>query len=245
MAHPHPHAREPPHHIGTRRGKLRELVFGLDDGMVSTMGVITGIAAGTGSRLLILLSGLVVILVEALSMAAGSFLSNKSEEELERKLLAEELHEIRHHPEKERRELKQFYTERGFPPAEQKILIERLMSDEDLLLEEMAHKELGIVFGHSEAPGKKAVIMYGAYVAGGIVPLVPYLVILPPAAITVSIAATAIGLFALGFGKGAIVGTSKAKSGIEMLLVGMGAALMGLAAGSVAGHLLGIEGALF
>lgn len=57
---------------------LREVIFGLEDGTVSTLGVIIGIAAGTNNRYLVILSGLVVIFVESLSMAAGTFLSNKS-----------------------------------------------------------------------------------------------------------------------------------------------------------------------
>jgi len=61
---------------------LREIIFGLEDGIVSTLGVLIGIAVGTNNRLLVILSGLVVISVESLSMAAGTFLSNKSAIEL-------------------------------------------------------------------------------------------------------------------------------------------------------------------
>lgn len=57
---------------------LREIIFGLEDGTVSTLGVIIGIAAGTNNRAIVILSGLVVIFVESLSMAAGTYLSNKS-----------------------------------------------------------------------------------------------------------------------------------------------------------------------
>ena len=57
---------------------LREIIFGLEDGTVSTLGVIVGIAAGTNNRFVVILSGLVVIFVESLSMAAGTYLSNKS-----------------------------------------------------------------------------------------------------------------------------------------------------------------------
>ena len=75
-----------PFHLHKYRGSLfdsiRELIFGLEDGMVSTLGVIVGIAAGTGQRSVVILSGFVVIAVEALSMAAGSYLSNKSDQEL-------------------------------------------------------------------------------------------------------------------------------------------------------------------
>lgn len=61
--------------------RIREIIFGLEDGLVSTLGVVTGIAEGTQDRFVIILAGLVVIFVESLSMAAGTYLSNKSEKE--------------------------------------------------------------------------------------------------------------------------------------------------------------------
>lgn len=237
-----PHNREPIHHQPSgSSGRLREGIFGLEDGLVSTMGVITGIASGTGARLVILLAGLVVILVESLSMAAGSYLSNKSQQELEARMLREELHEIRHQPEKERAELESFYLDRGFSKPEREILITRIMADEELLLEEMAHKELGIFPDSHEHPGRYAVVMWGTYLLGGIVPLVPYAILSSPTtALPWSIGATAVALFALGAWKGDLVGTSPLKSGFEMFAIAMGAGLVGFLAGSIAGHLFGL-----
>lgn len=60
---------------------IREIIFGLEDGLVSTLGVVTGIAEGTKDRFVIILSGVIVIAVESLSMAAGTYLATKSEEE--------------------------------------------------------------------------------------------------------------------------------------------------------------------
>ena len=61
---------------------VREIIFGLEDGIVSTLGVLVGIATGTNNKSLVILSGLVVIFVESLSMAAGTYLSNKSQQEI-------------------------------------------------------------------------------------------------------------------------------------------------------------------
>lgn len=223
------------------RARLREGIFGLEDGLVSTMGVITGVASGTTTRLVILLAGLVVIFVEALSMAAGSYLSNKSQQELEARMLREELHEIRHQPEKERAELHEFYTARGFDQRERDILIKRMMADEKLLLEEMAHKELGIIPDQAEHPGRYAGIMWLTYSLGGLVPLLPYILIPAPAtALPVSVAATGAALFWLGAWKGRLVGTSPVRSGLEMFLVAMGAGGVGFLVGTLVGHLFGL-----
>lgn len=62
---------------------VRETIFGLEDSLVSTLGVVVGVAAGTDSRYIVVLSALVVIVVESLSMAAGTYLSNKSQMEVD------------------------------------------------------------------------------------------------------------------------------------------------------------------
>lgn len=81
---------------------MREIVFGLEDSFVSTLGAITGIAAGAGNTYIVIMSGLVIVSVEALSMAAGSYLSNKSAMEAEEEILREEgkpaVNAIRAHP---------------------------------------------------------------------------------------------------------------------------------------------------
>ena len=75
-------------HLRSKSGfaeSVREIIFGLEDSLVSTMGAVTGIAIGTGNRTVVILSGIVILAVEATSMAAGSFLSTESEELLENK----------------------------------------------------------------------------------------------------------------------------------------------------------------
>lgn len=238
----HPHVGEPIHHVESgKRQRLRELVFGLEDGLVSTMGVITGVASGTGDRMIIILSGIVVIFVEALSMAAGSYLSSKSESELEDKMVKEERHEIRTQPEKERKELEDYYKARGFTESERKMIADRFMADEDLLLEEMMHRELGVHPSREEHPVQNAAVMWVSYMIGGTVPLIPYL-LWPPAQATIlmSVGFTALTLFLVGVFKGHIVHLSKLKSGAEMALIGMSAGVVGYAVGAVVGHFLGI-----
>lgn len=79
------------------RFPTRDVIFGLEDGIVSTLGVIVGIAAGTNNRFIVILSGLVVICVEALSMAAGTYLSEKSELDIEEAQKKHSLwHRLRH-----------------------------------------------------------------------------------------------------------------------------------------------------
>ena len=80
---------------------LREVVFGVEDGMVSTLGAITGIATATGNYFIVVLSGVVVISVESISMGVGSYISNHSVKQLEKRKLYEEEIEVKKYPEAE------------------------------------------------------------------------------------------------------------------------------------------------
>src|SRR3989338_7341580 len=157
------HARVREHHGiavgGAIRTRLRDAVFGTQDGLISTLGALTGIAAGTQNREAVVVAGFVIVVVESLSMAAGSYLSSKSQREYLEHLLREEEEAIRRDPEGERREIWEMYRARGYADSEIEIIARRLLSDPKLLLEDMAHKELGIAPQHLEEPLGNAFVM--------------------------------------------------------------------------------------
>jgi len=99
---------------------VREIVFGVEDGMISTLGVLVGIAVGTNNHFVIILSGFVIIVVESISMGVGSYLSAKSVREIVERKLEEEKMELTEYPEQERKELKML--ERKEKNYQQKIL---------------------------------------------------------------------------------------------------------------------------
>lgn len=224
------------------RGKLffsmREIVFGLEDGIVSTLGAITGIAGGTENTSIVILSGAVIIFVESLSMAAGTFLSSKSEREVEERMLDEERMEIEQQPDLEKKELEDFYHKRGFNEIEIRILVDRITQDKDLWLEEMAFKELGVIPHKKEAPKTAALVMGVSYIIGGAVPLSAYLYLPIHQAIIVSLSTSVIILFLIGYAKGALVCTNKIRSGLEMMIVSLSAAGVGYFIGKVLSSIL-------
>ena len=227
------------HHKPSKfRDNLRDVVFGLEDGMVSTLGVITGIAIGSGSRFAVLLAGFVVIFVESLSMSAGTFLSSKSERESLQKEIDEELEEIRKNKGGEMEEWRQFYRDRGLHEDDIAKIENHYRDDEKLLLEDMMHKELGITRRFLRNPGENAWFMFFSYFVGGSVALGAYLVLPMDIALPVSVAFTFAVLFGVGFAKGKFVGISPWKSGLEMLLVSLAAAVVGFAVGKLAGAYL-------
>ena len=216
---------------GAVRTRLRDAVFGTQDGLISTLGALTGIAAGTGSPTAVVVAGFVIVVVESLSMAAGSYLSSKSQREYLERLLKEEEEEIASDPEGERQELWEMYRSRGYADAEIEIIAKRLMSNPKLLLEDMAHKELGISPEALEEPLGNALVMGMAYVIGGLVPVAPYLLLPMAAAMPLSIGGTLVALFAFGALKGRVVKQAWWVSGLEMLTVAGVAALAGFLVG--------------
>lgn len=222
--------------VGGGREWVREAVFGTQDGLISTVGALTGIAAGTQNGQAVVVAGFVIIVVESLSMAAGSYLSSKSQHEYLQRLLKEEEEEIARDPDGERRELEEMYRARGFSESELPIVVNRIMSNPRLLLEDMAHKELGIIPAAEEQPLRNALVMGTAYVCGGLVPVLPYLLLPIAQAMPVSLAAAFGTLFIFGGLKGRLVRTSWWRSGLEMVLVAGAAALAGFVIGRIVDH---------
>ncbi|MFA7245170.1 MAG: VIT1/CCC1 transporter family protein [Candidatus Magasanikbacteria bacterium] len=227
-----------PNYIHHTQGKissslLREIVFGLEDGMVSTLGAVTGIASATGSQFSTLLSGLVVVSVESISMAVGSYLSNKSEKDTDNRKLFEEKEELHQFPEDEKEELFTMYVEDGWPKkmAEEMSLV--ASKNHDLFLKEMAYRELEIIPDMVDYPIKKASVMFFSYLIGGAVPLTPYILLPISEAIPVSIVFTLLGLFLLGIFTTKFTKRKWWKAGLEMTALASLAALIGYFVGQL------------
>lgn len=221
------------HHQKIPRSSLvREVVFGMEDGMVSTMGAITGIAAGTKNYFFIILSGLVIIAVESISMAVGSYLSSKSEKEIDERKLIEEREELKRYPKEERRELAEMYVKDGWPDPLAAQMAEVASQNKELFLQEMAYRELKIIPDSLERPLQNGAAMGVAYIVGGAVPLLPYIALGAVAVATpVSLVATLAGLFALGAYTTKFSRRPWWRAGLEMVGLAAAAALIGYAVG--------------
>lgn len=227
--------RHNPNYIHHRKEKsgvlLREIVFGLEDGMVSTMGAVTGIATGTGSHTIVVLSGIIIISVESISMAVGSYLSNKSEDEMKKRMLAEEKEEIHDHLNEEEKEMVELFEKDGWSPKLAQEMAAHTAKHPALMLKEMAYRELHIIPDAKDAPIVEGVTMLFSYIVGGLVPLIPYFLFDIGTALVVSISGTLIGLFALGAFTTRFSKRPWWKAGLEMLLLAGAAAAVGYAIG--------------
>lgn len=221
------------HQNTTSASTIREVVFGSEDGMVSTLGSITGIAAATGDPFTVILAGSVIICVESVSMAVGSFLSSKSEKEIDERKLDEERTEIARFKKEETAELKQMYLKDGWPKELADEMAMTASRNEDLMLKEMAYRELKIIPDDLENPLTNGLFMFVSYVVGGLVPLLPYFLLPVERAIPISVGITLIGLFALGVATTHFSKRSWWKAGIEMVTLASAAAAIGYAVGQL------------
>jgi len=215
-------------------GAIRELVFGAEDGLVSLLGLVTGVAAGTTGSAVVFLAGAAGALSGAVSMAAGNYLGVKSHIEVLQRRLREEAKSIRENPELEREELVAYYRGHGLTSQEIRTVVPAIERNREFFMEEMTAHELGICPSELRNPLWRGVWIFVAYIVAAVFPVLPYALFPRETAMTVSIAGTVLALFAVGAAKTIYTGRNAIKSGVEMLAV---AALAGIA-GFLAGHFI-------
>ena len=212
---------------------LREIVFGIEDGMVSTLGSVTGIAIGSQNKEAVMLAGFVIIAVESISMGIGSYVSNKIKQSSDEKKVAEEKIELHTHPEEEREELKKMYIKDGWSKQFAEQMIKEIANNKTLILKEMKYRELQIFSGKPMSALKSGLFMFVSYIIGGLIPLSSYIFLSLNLASIISITITLVGLFLL------VVFTSKYtneawyRSGLRILIVGGIAMTVGLIMGKL------------
>ncbi len=212
---------------------IREVVFGMEDGMVSTFGAVVGIAATTSNQFTVILAGSILIGVESLSMAVGSYLSNKSEKEIDERKIEEEKIELREYPSEEKEELLDMFVADGWPKNLATQMSEVASKNKKLFLKEMTYRELKVFPEQKGSPTKNACAMGISYIIGGAIPLAPYFVFPIKMAIPVSIVVTLIGLFLLGVATTHYSKRSWWRSGLEMLFLATAAGGIGYLIGQL------------
>ncbi len=218
-------------------GTLRAAVFGVNDGLVSNFSLVMGVAGANADSRFVLVAGVAGLLAGASSMAAGEYVSVKSQRELYEQQIALERQELEMAPEEETAELALIYQAKGIPAAQAEELAARIISNPATALDTLAREELGLDPTTLGSPSLAAGSSFVAFAAGAIVPVIPYLIVGGGSALLASAALSAIGLFAVGAAISVFTAKNIFRSGLRM--VGIGA----LAAGATyfIGRLLGVS----
>lgn len=214
------------HRSTGNNGGLRAAVFGVNDGLVSIACLVMGVAGAASSHATILLTGFAGLLAGAFSMAAGEYISMRSQREMFEYQIGLERAELAQYPEEEASELALIYTARGLPEAEAQVLANRMVADPELGLDTLAREELGLNPDELGSPWLAAIASFLAFTLGGAMPLLPYLLTAQQHALQFSIGLTALGLFLIGLLLSLFTGRNAWWGGLRMLLIGGAAGLL-------------------
>lgn len=201
-------------------GSLRAAVFGANDGLVSNFSLVMGIAGANAETRFVLLAGIAGLLAGASSMAAGEYVSVKSQRELYEQQIAIERQELEMSPEEEREELSLIYQAKGIPSGQAEELAQRIIENPETAIDTLAREELGLDPSALGSPLIAAASSFVAFAAGAAIPVLPYLLLTGNAAFFTSAFVCGVSLFIVGALISIFTGRSVLFSGFRMVGIG-------------------------
>ena len=223
-------------HRAVAGNALRAAVLGANDGLVSNLSLVMGVAGASSDNRAILLAGLAGLVAGACSMAMGEWLSVTSSRELAQKQIATEADELEHAPEEEKEELRLIYEAKGLPEAQARALADRLLSDKATALDTLAREELGIdpkELGGS--PWQAAGASFLLFALGAIFPVAPFLIAHGALALAGALILSGVALVAIGAATSLFTGRGFALSAARQLIIGYAAAAITFGVGRLVG----------
>ena len=219
---------------------LRAAVLGANDGLVSNLSLVMGVAGAAVAERTILLTGLAGLVSGACSMAMGEWLSVNSSREFYQKQIDIEKSELEHAPEEEVEEIVLIYEAKGLPRPQAEALAQQMMANKDTALDTLVREELGIdpdsLGGSAWTAGASSFLLFSV---GAVFPVAPFLLLGGRAAVIASLLASGVALAAIGAGTSLFTGRSVAFSAFRQLLIGYLAAAITYGIGMLAGVTLG------
>jgi vacuolar iron transporter family protein len=217
---------------------LREIVFGMNDGLISQLGFVAGVSGALDEPGPIVVAGLAAMVSGTISMAIGGYVSVKSQREFYESEIRREIHEMATMPEHETEEVRQLYRAKGFYGAELEQIVDHITSNRDTWLKVMMEEELGLFPEHETKPLVSATFVGVSFALGAVVPLVPYFFLPPFEALIVAVALAMATLFGIGTAKAQLTRRHWATSGLEIMGFGLFAAVVGYGIGRIVGELV-------
>ena len=220
-------------------GNLRATVFGVNDGLVSNASLVLGVAGAAAPSSFVLMSGVAGLLAGALSMAAGEYVSVRSQREMYEYQIALEREEIAEYPEEEAEELALIYAARGVALEQAREVSQALLARPEQALDVLSREELGLNPDDLGSPLGAATASFISFAAGAAVPLVPFLAYMTGRrALAATAVLTVIALFGVGLALSLFTGRQALRGALRMVLIGGGAGLVAFAVGRALGSLI-------
>jgi VIT1/CCC1 family predicted Fe2+/Mn2+ transporter len=215
------------------RARIRELVFGIQDGLISTVGLLAGVQGATESATVVIITGLTAMFSGAISMAAGSYLSSSAQKEIFDKELRDAEMLAEKEPYLAAEGLLKSLSQEGLPREQSYGIVKLLLREQDVFLRTFQEKVFGLGSAEINQPLRAAIVMGASFVVGALIPIVPYFALEGIDALYLSIALSAMTLFGVGIFKGYLAARSPWLSGIQFFAIAVGAAGLGYLIGLV------------
>ena len=222
-------------HKTSRSGTFRATVFGANDGLVSNLSLVMGVAGATADNHFIVLAGIAGLLAGAFSMAAGEYISMQSQREVFERQIAVEREEMRVMPDVEQKELEQIYRNKGLPPADAARVAAHLMEDPKIALDTKVREELGLDPDELGSSWGAAISSFIAFSVGAVIPLLPFLLTTGTVAFVAALAMSFTALFLIGAAVSVLTGRNLLYSGARQVAIGAAAAAVTYGVGTLIG----------
>lgn len=205
-----------------RKIRAREFVFGIQDGLISTVGLLTGVSVATQNRWTVIVTGIAAAITGGISMATGSYLAAKTERDLFEKEFLDQERLASQEPYLAQEALLESLVKDGLDrPAAYKV-VQTLSQRQELLLRTVQEKVLGLGSADISQPFRAGFVMFLSFLLGCVFPLLPFLLIPGRAALPISWAASVTVLIGVGIFKGVITSKPLVRSGLEFAAVALG-----------------------
>lgn len=177
------------------KGRIREFVFGIQDALISTVGLLTGVEHATSNSRMVVITGLAAAFTGALSMATGSYLSSKAQKEIFDKELKDQEKLITGEPYVAQEGLLNALKEEGLSRENAYRVVNVLAREKSVFLRTFQEKVLGLGSADISNPLQGAIVMYLSFVIGASIPIAPYFFLTSLNARTLSVVGTSLSLF--------------------------------------------------
>ena len=218
------------------RSRIREFVFGIQDGLISTVGLLAGVQGATENNVVVIITGLTAMFSGAISMAAGSYLSSGAQKEIFDKEISDAEKLAEREPYMAAEGLLKALGEEGLSKEQSYHMVKLLIQQRNVFLRTFQEKVFGLGSAEINRPLQAALIMGLSFVVGAIVPILPYMIGSGVTAFYVSALLGGITLFGVGALKGKLAGQPLFVAGFKFFLIAVGAAVAGYAIGLVVQH---------
>jgi vacuolar iron transporter family protein len=210
---------------------LRDVILGGQDGLVNMLGIALGVVAAGGSTHVLVVTGIAAAITESISMGAVAYTSFGSDRDFYLAEKEREQKEISTRPEEEREEIAEIYAAKGFKGQLLDDVVSTITSNRETWVSTMMDEELHLQPVDQQSLVRSAVIVTLATLIGHLIPIVPFMLAARTPAIVLAIALSGVTLFAVGvYSAKTLVGDWR-KSGLQMLVIGLGAAALGFLIG--------------